>query len=399
MQHGQKVFLMSDTNKLKILAIIPSGFCFGLQHITVDYFSHFPPFVKSHFLLTKWNDGELAKLLENNHIDYSYSWLGMFSRKLDWYNLKMSLISLSKLPRLYYDFAKLLRKIKPDMLYFANHHELIILYPALLFTRRKIVCHMHDPSPAISFQKKTFKWYGRKVNIFIAISDNVRLRTIELGCNPDKIHTVHNGIKIPDLDGSERRDDFCKIANWPENVFIIGITGQMTETKGHSDLLEAFKLMFKRNPLVRLVIGGKHTEPLYGQLKEKIAQGNLNDVVFFTGWVGDVNRFFKNINAFVLASRHDEGYGLVVAKAMAYKLPVVITRSGGAVELVEDGISGFIVEKKDIVGMSERLYELSKNAELTSNMGINARIRMEKNFNLKVQADKLVNCFNEIANS
>lgn len=147
---------MNKTDKIKILAIIPSGFCFGLQHVTIDFFSMFPQNVQSHFLLTKFGNGDMEKMLRIKNLAYSYSWLGMFSRKLDALNIRMSLHSLIKLPKLYYDFIKLKKKFKPDVIYFANHHELILLYPVLLFNKVKVVCHMHDPAPAINFQKKTF---------------------------------------------------------------------------------------------------------------------------------------------------------------------------------------------------------------------------------------------------
>src|SRR5205085_2664671 len=101
---------MEDSSKLKILAVIPSGFCFGLQHITVDFFSRFPGNIESHFLLTKWGNDELERLLKQKNIPYSFSWLGMFSRKMDRVNLKMSLHALIKLPTLYFDFIRLKKK-------------------------------------------------------------------------------------------------------------------------------------------------------------------------------------------------------------------------------------------------------------------------------------------------
>ena len=90
--------------KIKILAVIPSGFCFGLQHVSIDLFANSKNWIDPHFLITRWNDGDFEKLVSRHGFTYSFSWLGMFSRKLDWRNLRMSLHALSKVPRLYYDF-------------------------------------------------------------------------------------------------------------------------------------------------------------------------------------------------------------------------------------------------------------------------------------------------------
>ena len=376
-------------DKLKILAIIPTGFCFGLQHITVSFFSRFPGYIESHFLLTRWTTGDMEKLLKEKNIPYSFSWLGMFSRKMDWTNIKMSLHALITLPKLYIDFIALQKKNKPDILYFANHHELILLYPLLLFTKRVVVCHIHDPSPVIPFQQKAFKWYDKVVDNYIAISENVRQRTIALGCKPEKIQTIHNGIIIPPKRESGRANDFCDKAAWPQNVFIIGITGQMIEKKGHMDLIEAFKKVYDKNPLARLVIGGKKQEPLYTMLREKISAWKMEKLVYFPGWLPDINFFFKNIDLFVLASRHEEGYGLVVAEAMANKLPVVITESGGAVEIIENYNSGFIVPKADPVSMAVRLYKLSEDARMCIKTGESARERIEQYFDIQKQVIKI----------
>lgn len=374
------------TLNMRILSVIPSGFCFGLQHITVDFFGAFPLETKSHFLLTRWGNGDMEKLLTVHGIAYSYSWLGMFSRKLDARNLKMSLHALVKLPVLYWDFWKLQRTFKPDVLYFANHHELILLYPALLFSRKPIVCHMHDPAPNIGFQRWTFRWYSKRVKKFIAISDNVRNRTIELGCAPEKITTIHNGIAIPSVERLQHTTNWRSANNWPEDAVIVGITGQMTPTKGSMDLLEAFYIVYQQNKKVRLVIGGKKAEPQYSALQEKIKSLGLEELVYFPGWIDRVDDFFAEIDVFVLASRHDEGYGLVVAEAMVRELPVVITASGGAVEIVDEGINGFIVPKSNPTTMAEKLGVMAADATLRQQMGKAGRNKIIAAFDLKKQA-------------
>ena len=382
-------------NKLKVFAIVPSAFCFGLQHITIDFFGSFTD-VESLFLVTGWNNGDFINLLNRHELKHKIGWFGMFSRKMDWHNVKMSLQALIKLPGLYYGFYKTLKQFKPDILYFANHHELILLYPVLKCVKSPVVCHMHDPAPAIPFQKKTFSFYSAVVDRFIAISDNVKQRTIDLGCDPRKIDTLHNGIKLPVDPVTKREDVFIKRFSWDKDVFIVGITGQMTETKGHMDLLQAFKIAYSQNPNLRLVIGGKSMAPLYEQLQQQIAEWNLERVVCFSGWVSAVNIFFKNIDLFVLASRHDEGYGLVVAEAMAHQLPVVITNSGGAVEIVRNGENGYIVPKRDTKAMAEKLLHLSLNPEFGKQMGGNGEQIIRSKFNLKVQAGLLQQAFFKI---
>ena len=75
---------------LRILAVVPTPYCYGLQNLTLALFSSLPLGVDSHFILTHWSDGEFARRLKQLNIPYSSTWLGMFSRKLDRRNLKMN---------------------------------------------------------------------------------------------------------------------------------------------------------------------------------------------------------------------------------------------------------------------------------------------------------------------
>lgn len=383
---------MSNSKKLKVLVTIPSGFCFGLQHVSVDLFKACEQDIEACFLVSKWSNGDFEKLLEQKGFSYSHSWLGMFSRKLDWYNLKMSLEAFIKLPVLYWHFIRLLRQQRPDILFFANHHELILLLPVLWFVKTPVACHMHDPAPAIPFQQKTFAWYGKRVNRFISISDDVQKRLKLLGCATEKISVVHNGIVLPHNVSQNRSNAFADAANWASDVFIIGITGQMTETKGHEDVLAAFEQAYQQNNKLRLVFGGKQLEPMFSTLKKQIAVKGLEQVVYFSGWLAEASSFYSAIDVFILASRHDEGYGLVVAEAMANMRPVIITRSGGAAEIVEHEQSGIVVEKQDTTSMEAAMLRYASNQPLYEHLQEQARIRIAQHFSM----DRAANNFTAV---
>src|SRR5437016_5488733 len=54
----------NDSRTLKVLAIVPCPVCFGLQNLTLDFFGNLPTWVQSHFLNTRWSDGEFARRLD-----------------------------------------------------------------------------------------------------------------------------------------------------------------------------------------------------------------------------------------------------------------------------------------------------------------------------------------------
>lgn len=374
-------------HRIKVLAIVPSAFCYGLQQITIEVFSALKPKLDSHFLVTRWNDGEFARRLDKHVISYSYSWLGMFSRRLDFRNLKMSLHALIMLPKLYIDFALIVRKKRPDILFFANHHELILLLPMLLFQKRPIICHMHDPSPAIRFQRFTFKWYSRVVDSFVAISHDVAGRLGDLGCAMSRIQVIHNGVSVPDPD--ELKQSGMSRFGFKSTDFVLGIAGQMTLTKGHLDVLMAFGEVHKVDSRIKLLIGSKKVEPLYSILTKYINDQGLQEAVLFTDWLPSMNKFYAAIDLFILASRHKEGYGLVVAEAMAAGVPALITDSGGAVELIENDFDGWIVPRENPGIMANKIIEIARNSDGYKLVKSRVRSKIINEFSIEVSAERL----------
>src|SRR5438552_1932394 len=100
-------------NLARLLVIVPSAFCFGLQNITLALFEKIAQDLNCHFLITRWNDGEFPRRLRQLNIPFSSAWLGMFSRKFDWRNLKMTAECLLKLPSAYLVFLRLYRQFRP----------------------------------------------------------------------------------------------------------------------------------------------------------------------------------------------------------------------------------------------------------------------------------------------
>ena len=105
-----------DSRTFRVLAIVPSAFCFGLQNGTLAFFAHVPVWVEPHFLTTRWTDGEFDSRLDALGIQHTSTWMGMFSRKLGWVNLRMTLNCLVKLPVAWLQFLRTLFFLSPGRL-------------------------------------------------------------------------------------------------------------------------------------------------------------------------------------------------------------------------------------------------------------------------------------------
>ncbi len=138
-------------------------------------------------------------------------------------------------------------------------------------------------------------------------------------------------------------------------------------------LIQAVAEARRRVPKLSLVIAGPLQE---NSLVKKRARELLGDAALLVGRL-DVKKLaaaHSGAAAFALSSRQ-EGLGIVAAEAMASGTPTVQRRCGGADELVEEGMTGFLVEPTDVSGFADRLALLALNDEQRVRMGRAARER------------------------
>lgn len=389
----------SESDRLRVLAVVPAPYVFGLQVVTLDFFSRLRQSADCHFFLTKWSDGEFIRRLDSLGIPHTTAWMGMFSRRLDPRNLRMTVECALKLPGVYRAFSRLVREFRPDVIYTSNNHELILLLPVLLAMRIPVVCHMHDPPPNIPFQRASFRLWSRPVTRFVTIAESVRDRILAFPLDAARVTVLHNGIDLARFAPRPSRSDrFVRQFGWPERSFLVGISGQMHDRKGHMDVLVALDLLRDSLPSLRVVIGGRPGGEYHDKLREFVEVRGLVERVGFCGWMERARDFHESVDVFVLASRHEEGFGLVLAEAMAVGVPVVATRSGGAVNVVEDGVSGLLVDRcapRQIAGALSRLHN---DAALRAGLVDRGRQRVERDFNLDHQAEKLLAVLRETIN-
>jgi UDP-glucose:(heptosyl)LPS alpha-1,3-glucosyltransferase len=148
------------------------------------------------------------------------------------------------------------------------------------------------------------------------------------------------------------------------------------ELKGLDELLAALALLRKTDhpSPVKVLVVGKGDENKYTALAKKL---EITDQVVFAGVRADMESIYQAADIFVLLSKFDT-FGMVVTEAMAASLPVIISETVGARDLVENGVNGFIVGRQDIRAIRERISALSSPL-LRLEMGDNARSTASEN--------------------
>jgi len=175
---------------------------------------------------------------------------------------------------------------------------------------------------------------------------------------------------------------------------LMGI-GRLFPHKGFDLALEAFSIIHRLFPYVKMVIAGDG--PAKPDLIQHTKKLGLENVVKFTGWVDPdkVPELINESTAIIMPSRR-EPFGLVALQTAQMARPIVATNVGGLPEVVEHGYSGFLVEVEDTQGLADRLIYILKHPEAASRMGANARQRVQELFSWDGFLDQYEELYNQL---
>ena len=154
---------------------------------------------------------------------------------------------------------------------------------------------------------------------------------------------------------------------------VIAYAGRLVSTKGVDDLVEAMSLVAQRVPQARLLIVGDG--PDRGRLEEMVRRSPVREQVTLHGHVQSaaLYQLLRNAWVQVLPSRFREPSSNVLPEAMMRGSAVVATATGGTPEIVQHGVTGFLVPPGNPVELATRIVELLSNRDLAERMGAAGR--------------------------
>lgn len=167
----------------------------------------------------------------------------------------------------------------------------------------------------------------------------------------------------------------------PENSKIILTVGRLIATKHHDRLIEIFEKV-KKDGWRLIIIGGNAIKQNgMSRLKAIVEEKELRDSVTLTGTVSNVEKYYLESEIFAFTSS-SEGFPNVVGEAMSAGLPVVSYNCvAGPSDMIEDGVTGYLIEPFEDDEFAARLEELMENRDLRIKMGAASRDKI-RNFSV-----------------
>jgi glycosyltransferase involved in cell wall biosynthesis len=210
----------------------------------------------------------------------------------------------------------------------------------------------------------------------------------------EQMTVICNAVDTVTVDkGMQFRKSFRTTYAIPEEAFLVVQVGQIVPEKGVKDLLVAARRVIAIDPGVHFLFAGDGScLTIYRQL---VNDWELTDRIIFTGQLADPvgEGVYAAADMVCAVSRWEEAFGLVIAEAMAAAKPLLGTRVGAITEIIEDGVSGFVVERGDTAAMAERILQLAADRKLCETLGQAGRRICEEKFELKHNVRQLLELY------
>jgi glycosyltransferase involved in cell wall biosynthesis len=283
----------------------------------------------------------------------------------------VNLIDLKK-PRLLSCIPEIrtyLVKKKPDVFISAKDYINLVVIMAKLLARSKtnliVTTHTNISRQLEVLNSRSFKVIAKLVQHFYRFADHVvgvskgvaeDLQKIT-GLDKKKVHVVYNPVVTDELLAKAKED--VEHPWFHEDVPVAVTVGRFDKAKDYPTLLNAMRVL-QGSKHVRLIFVGDGAEKEH--LLSLADQYKLNDVVDFVGFQSNPYPFMRKADIFVLSSAY-EGFGVVIAEALAVGTPVVSTDCpSGPFEILDGGKYGPLVKVGDYIGLSKAIEATIDNS-------------------------------------
>jgi glycosyltransferase involved in cell wall biosynthesis len=288
----------------------------------------------------------------------------------------------------------LLDEWKPDVVHLNGTDGLPFLWNAL---EKKIPIVQHVRNGALV----PFKEYAESATALIAVSRFLRDDVLRYAIESDRVHVIYDEADTDYFrpDAYDRNAVREKFGVTPEAKVIV-MVARFAQNKRHDLMLDAFQQVREQVPAARLILKGEvySEDAYYDRIRKRIDELNSDNAILHIPFVDDIREIHAAADVLVLCSDR-EGLGRCVVEAMCMGIPPVVTDTGGSHEIVEDGVSGFVVPGGNAAALAERVVRVLNDSDLARRFGKEARRAAERELSSEISAAKVMDIYDRVLNS
>jgi len=240
-----------------------------------------------------------------------------------------------------------------------------------------------------NFKVRMYEWldirFLRRMDGVIAVSPSKFDELSSHGIPEERLVYIPNSIIT---EGVKSRQNLIRQKfNIPADAFVVGTAGRLSAEKSHETLIAAAVNLLKADPDIYIIIAGEGDRRAY---LTSLIPDHLRGKIILAGWIADNDAFYADIDLFVLTSL-TEGFPNVLLEAGKYRLPVISTAAGGAVEIIREAETGLFIPFCGVKPLEEKIRLTHEDPTLRKRLGENlGRLTREK-FDAKANAVHFLN--------
>jgi glycosyltransferase involved in cell wall biosynthesis len=282
-------------------------------------------------------------------------------------SLKYHTLNVTSLKRVTWLFAfyKKIKEINPDII---HAHLNLALLATVLFKKvfkSKIILTQHSVYKNDSLYYFFLKKMTSLFDLVLCNSEFTKLYVITN--NFQKENKVHNYSLGLDFNRYKKdrliRDKVLKQINIPSDRKIIGNIGSFKFHKGHTYLIDAFKMLLEKQNNIHLLLVGDGV--LKKDIEKKVYSMGISDHVSFFSATNNVSDYF-NVFDLYCSTSISESFGITLLESIYFQVPIVSFDTDAIPELVIEGRTGFLVESKNEKKLSNTLSNLLMDEKMCS---------------------------------
>ncbi|MEM1252668.1 MAG: glycosyltransferase family 4 protein [Cyanobacteria bacterium P01_H01_bin.21] len=280
-----------------------------------------------------------------------------------------------------------------DLIYVNTPKALVVGAIASCFSRRPMVYHLHDILTLDHFSKNNRQLMVTLANRFatqvMAVSEAAKKAFIQAGGRSDIVQVVYNGFEFEKFQGHNSTGQFLRDKLNVKEKFVVGHFSRLSPWKGQHVLIEA--LLNCPDHIHVLIVG----DALFGeddyvqQLHQQVERLDLTNRVHFLGFRTDVPQLMAACDVIAHTSTSPEPCARVLIEAMLSGKPLVASKDGGTLEIIEDQTTGWFVPPGDSEALAHVITHLSEQTEFMNQVAQNAQQSASKRFTLSTARENV----------
>lgn len=236
----------------------------------------------------------------------------------------------------------------------------------------------------------------RRLRRVITDSAYVGTRT---GLPADRVSVIPNGVDTDRFNPARVDGGFKTRWFGTESVTVVGLIGRLHPNKGHLDLARAAARLCSDRPDLRFVTLGETPpgfEPYAAELQALIASEGLSDRFLVSNVKSrEIPEALASFDMTVLPS-YMESLSYVMLESMAMGVPVISARVGGHAEVIDDGLTGFLIASGDVAALADRIDCLARDRALRARISQAARARVLERYSIAAMVARTRNVYEEV---